>query len=169
MDKRAKVLYMDKKGLERLDSEINSLKEKLRVVKDFSDSNSTDRYNVEFEENARTASIILTKLNLLLDARRRAVVIEKQHDENLIDIDDIISVDITVGGKTTESTFKLVGGTGSFNTEIPEISVNSPLGSAVYKKSIGDECAYRVNNNELKALIKSKMILETTMDEPTLK
>ena len=68
-----------------------------------------------------------------------------------------------------EMTFKLVGASGDFNAEIQEISINSPLGSAVYKKKIGDTCSYSVNNRNFSVLLKHKMNLTKENGAPVKK
>ena len=65
MEKKAKVYYVDQKGLERLENEIDSLREKFNTLKSLSYDNSTDRYDTEFQENVRMASVVLSELNIL--------------------------------------------------------------------------------------------------------
>ena len=41
-----------------------------------------------------------------------------------------------------------------------EVSINSPLGKAIFGKSVGDNSSYKVNDNVIKVLIKQKLELE---------
>ena len=43
-----------------------------------------------------------------------------------------------------------------FNDELVTITINSPMGAAIYKKKVGDVVTYKVRNNEFTAMIISK-------------
>ena len=59
-------------------------------------------------------------------------------------------------------TIKIVGAKGDMDSDIAEISINSPLGRAVYKKEIGQTCTYLVNGVPVNVLIKSKENVKST-------
>jgi len=165
-----RVLYMDQKGKDELKFEIEVLRKKLAAAKSYSGSLNTDKYNPEYEETLREIAIIANELANRLADLKRVVIVEKTDDVNVIDLDDIVSVDIASGLEMfEESTFKLVGGSGNLRAEIPEISINSPLGSSIYKKRIGEECSYQVNGLVTRVIIKSKVVLEKEDEAPTLK
>ena len=100
-------------------------------------------------------------INRCYDELRRIVLVERQNDEEIIDINDVLVIDICPSGEESdEMTFKLVGANGNFMAPLKEISVNSPLGTAVYKKPVGTQCSYSVQGNIINVLIKSKINLE---------
>ena len=68
---------------------------------------------------------------------------------------------------TEEITFKLVATSGSFGGKMQEVSINSPLGAAVYKKQIGDTCSYSVNNRNFSVYLKQK--LDFTKEDTPIK
>ena len=60
-----------------------------------------------------------------------------------------------------EMTIKLVSALGlSDGNFAREVSINSPLGKAIFGKSVGDNSSYKVNNNVINVFIKQKLELE---------
>lgn len=53
-------------------------------------------------------------------------------------------------------TFELVAGMPDLGSRIMKISVNSPLGKAVYQRKIGEELSYIVDNEKVNIQIISK-------------
>ena len=163
------VLYMDQNGVEELKLHIAVLRKKMENAKRFNGDIAGENY-AEYEEALREIGIIASELTERLDDLKRVVIVERHSDDNLIDIGDVVIVDIAATGEVPEeSTFKLVAGIGNLRAEIPEVSINSPLGNSIYRKSVGTECTYDVNGCTMNVLIKTKVVLEQTEDEPTLK
>ena len=158
------ALYMDQKGLDKLTAEIEELKAKLKTKSTFNREDTTDGYNTSIAEANRQDETIIDLLNARLEDLSRVVLIQKQDNRDVIDLDDIINVTFTDDGRNL--TFKLVGGDGDFSKDIIEISVNSPLGNAVYQKGIGVTCTYKVNNNPITIVINSKLDLNRESDSP---
>jgi len=98
------------------------------------------------------------------------VIVEKQYDENVVNIGDIVEIiDVTANAQREgigEYKFKLVAGNGNFDTEIPEISINSPVGKAVYNKNVGDTVSYKVENFKFDVQILSSRNLELEDSAP---
>ena len=110
----------------------------------------------EFEEIERINMMLVGELRRMYEILNRIVIIEKHNDQEIVDIGDVIVADMILSPDDMEEmTFKLVGASGDFNAEIQEISINSPLGNAVYKKKIGDTCSYSVNNRNFLVLLKT--------------
>lgn len=106
---------------------------------------------------------LLDELNLQREKLRRAVITEQELDPNRIEIGDIVTTDMIYGPQDSEEyTFKLVITDGQTNLEIPEISINSPLGSSVYHKRIGEKVSYQVGKANIMTYIKSKVLTDKT-------
>ena len=45
----------------------------------------------------------------------------------------------------------------NFDNDIEEVTVNSPLGKAIYLKKIGDTVTYKVKDNDYIVIIKEKI------------
>lgn len=157
-----KKIYLDINGYNAYLKEIKDLEERLKSIDAkraaIYKSNSSDgRTSMEFSELDAESRRIEGQLKDMISSKSRIVIVEKQNDENIIDINDIITTDIHYSDSDSEElTFKLVGTDGKFDSEIQEISLNSPLGSAVYKKTVGQECSYTVDKTIVNVLIKKK-------------
>lgn len=88
----------------------------------------------------------------------RIKIIEKHNDPDMIDIDDVVTADLVYDEDDIETlTFKLVGILSSTKPTTEEVSVNSPLGAAVYRKKVGDQCNYEVNGLTINVLIRDRV------------
>lgn len=165
-------ILMDKAGYDKLLAEIEAIKAKINEVnsgrREAYDAGSGDGWDSpEFEEIERVENVLLGELKSKCDQLTRAKIIEKSDNVDLVDIGDIILAVFTdPSNKSNELKFKLVGGNGDLFAEIQEVSVNSPMGIAVYKKKVGDICNYSVNNNNYTVEIKEKLNL--TKEDDTL-
>ena len=83
-------------------------------------------------------------------------VIKESINKDVIDIGDIVKIDIIVNNEKEEEIFKLVGTSPKFDNDIEEVTVNSPLGKAIYLKKIGDTVTYKVKDNDYTVIIKEK-------------
>lgn len=101
-------------------------------------------YQTESKERSLMLEIAKMKQEL-----NNIEIIENLGNQTLIDIGDIIEVKMFFSKNDQEKgVFKLVATSPKFDidAEIQEISINSPFGSAVYRKKVGDVTTYKVNN-----------------------
>ena len=100
----------------------------------------------------------IVRLGKARERLKRAFVVERCNDPNIVDIDDYIKVELNKFGSIEEDIIKLVGGTPiSDDLEYTEASLNSPLGMAIYKKRIGDNFSYSVRDNIISGKIIEKV------------
>lgn len=102
-------------------------------------------YQTEAKERSLMLEIAKMKSEL-----KNIEIIENSGNQILIDIGDIVKVEMFFSEVDKEECeFKLVATTpkSDINAEIQEISINSPLGSAIYHKKIGDVTTYKVNDS----------------------
>lgn len=163
--KKEDKIYLDQKGYEQFLKEIDEIRNSLQ--KNGKDKSSAfvgavgDGWhdNFEFEEakreELRLGKILQEKLEIL---SRIEIIDAISSEEELIDIDDYVLTEMTYGDDMPEQMiFKLVGlSTPNFKADIPEISLNSPLGKAVYQKKVGDHSSYTVNGFVTNVLITKK-------------
>lgn len=107
--------------------------------------------NPIYEEAVRKNRMIDVEINKMLEQEKKLKLINDIQDSSCVNIDDIIRVEfIYLDGEKEIEDIKL---TGKFipNTdlEIKEISLNSPIGKAIYKKKIGKTYSYQVGNNSI--------------------
>lgn len=161
-------LKLNKKGYEDYLKELAKKEEELSAVRLYKGTDAIYQgdnwhdnptlYQTEAKERALMAEI--ARMRQRID---NIEIVENLGDDELIDIGDIVVVETIFDEDDRETdTFKLVGTNPDFSKEIPEISINSPLGEAIYHKRIGDKASYKVQNNVFQIEIKSK---QTELEE----
>lgn len=119
--------------------------------------------NFAFEESMRQSRSIATRIDNMLKNKQYLKVIEtKAKEDNLINIGDTLKVKIHyLDDDIEETTIKL---TGNFipiietENDVQEITLNSPMGKALYLKNIeDDDINYYVNNKKIKITIIKKI------------
>lgn len=171
-----KKIRLNKQGLEDYLKEI-AKKEKeladLRIYKGrdaiFQGDNWHDNptlYQTELQERVLMREIAEMKHKLNYNVE----IVENIGDESLIDVGDIVKVDMIFSeDDREEEIFKLVATTPSFEREeIKEVSINSPLGSAIYHKKIGDVANYKVKDRIFTLELKEKVVLDLENEDKTL-
>ncbi len=163
--KNMEPIYLDQNGYNEYLKKIEELKKAIQANnmgrREAFDAGAGDGWDSpEFEEIERTNMRLNGELRNMYEALNRIVIVEKHNDQEIVDIGDVIIADMIYSPDDIEEmTFKLVGASGNFDAEIQEISINSPLGNAVYKNKIGDICSYSVNNRNFSVLLKQKLDL----------
>ena len=84
----------------------------------------------------------------MLEQKKNLKIVDKKYDKKLVNIDDIIELEFIYSETDKES--EIVKLTGKFipdtNLEIQEVTLNSPIGKAIYNAKIGDYCSYNVGD-----------------------
>ena len=157
-------IYLDEAGFEEYLKEINELEKRLSQIK--KDKNNAGRgkthdgYNDNFDREQATRD--QDRLSTLIDQRkaniRNIVVISKRSEDGLVDIGDYVYVEVSLNENETQG--KLIKLTGALMpktaSEVHELTINSPIGKAIYKKSVGSEVEYTVNGRIIKAVVKGR-------------
>ncbi len=167
MDSKSEKIYLDQEGYEKYLENIESVKKQLNDLnagrKEAFDAGAGDGWDTpEFEEIERQEAVLMGNLKKLYEDLSKIVIIEKHNNQELIDINDTVIVDLIFSKDDVEEmTIKLVSALGlSDGNFAREVSINSPLGKAIFGKSVGDNSSYKVNDNVIKVLIKQKLELE---------
>ena len=165
MQEKEKKIYVDQAGYEQLLKNIEVLKEKIRqnnLEKGEAYSGAVGdgwHDNFAFDEANRQERMLLGQLQEYYDQLSKIVIIEQSQDDiSKIDIGDIVSVNIILSSREAEPMqFKLVATLGAtLDQEIPEVTINSPMGKAVYGKTVGAETSYKVGERNFKVQIIGK-------------
>ena len=125
-------------------------------------------YQAEMQERSLMREIAEMKYKL----ENNVEIVENLGDDSLIDIGDVVKIDMIFSADDREEEiFKLVATTPSFDmeAEIKEVSINSPLGNAMYHKKIGDVASYKVNDRTFTIELKEKVVLDLENDGKTLR
>lgn len=156
-------ILVDKKGYQQLLDEIDKIElELISIGKEkgeaTDDAGNSTHDNFSYEQAKVQEEMAIVRLGKARERLKRAIVVEKSNDPNIVDIDDYIKVELDIFGSIEEDIIKLVGGTPiSDDLEYTEASLNSPLGMAIYKKRIGDNFSYSVRDNIINGKIIDKV------------
>ena len=150
------IRYGSIKTIEDYNAAITSLEEQLaahRKTKRDYDLNSTDSYETGAYDNEERK--LMSAIAMAKNERDSIVVItEENKDEAVINFEDIVEMQISHGDDVRVEKFVITGGLPNALENI--ISINSPMGKAVYGKKVGDNVSYTVGKNTFNITILSK-------------
>ena len=131
--------YLDQEAYERYIENIAKLKSDLHRLYQNNDGEADiDIIRIREEIRIKTRDL----------ARIKIVSIDDQLEG--INLNDVIDITMIYSSEDQEEmTVKLVAQEANLDDDILEISVNSPLGAALYGKQVGDTCSYKVGSNEI--------------------
>lgn len=149
-------LRMTKEGIEeqykRLEELVLEAKEldKAMTLSCKNSSGDGPHDNAEFEELLRQANMKAREIkDLKLQIMNTEVIDLVEMDLDCVNIGDILDVNFVFSPDDEEEmTIELIGGTGKCLNN--QVSINSPVGRAIYGKKIGETVLYSVNNNEVR-------------------
>ncbi len=118
--------------------------------------------NFAYDEVMRAERDIVNKIQRMLEKQKYLKVIkETERKENIVNLNDNLEILFIYDENDQEKEkIKLTGKYIPLNDEhleIKEISLNSPLGKAIYKKKIGETVSYTVGKLEIKVKILGKI------------
>ena len=173
-------IYLTKEGYQQYVDDIEKLHEKLgSSSKDKSESYRAavgDGWhdNFAFENAKREELMVIKELEEKIAGLSRIVIVDKLEDSSVIDIDDIVRLSIQITPeKKREPIIKLIGEEhGDLESDTKEISINSPLGEAIYRQTVGTTVEYVVGNKALSAVIEERMnerVMNDNEEKTTIK
>lgn len=154
------ALKLNSKGYEDYKSEIESKKKQLLELGKFKGEVAVEcgdvwHDNHTFEQVEIQERALIRTINDMTENLKNAIIVDEEKiEKNSIDIDNIVTVlmnFVDSGDEAEEVTVKLVGTASPSN--INEVTLNSPLGNAIYQKNIGDKASYEVNNSRIEVEI----------------
>lgn len=157
-------IYLDEEGYKEQLASIEEVKEKLRNL----EKEKTEGYyaavgdgwhdNFAYEDAVRQERMLFNELDNRKEELSRIMVIKRGKNSNIVDIEDIVTLEIDFNNDVDRCTYKLVAHKSKSDDEI---SINSPLGKAIYKKKYGSNVEYRVKDNTFKVHIIEKTDMTT--------
>lgn len=156
-------IKITKQGLEGLRTRLENLKRKyddnakaLTVAyKNSSGDGAHD--NAEFEYLLSQEKVLVSEINSLSLQIENAIIIDSvEMADDCVNIDDTVDINMLLTPTTgREMTVQLIGGT---VTEIgKQVSINSPMGKAIYGRRIGETVSYEVNKNNINVKLLRKV------------
>ena len=164
-NKKPEKIILDSEGLARFEQEIKGVEQQLADIRMYKGKTAIHQgdnwhdnpalYQTELEEMS-----LMAKLKELRQKLEIVEIVERDPNSNVIQLGDVIRINMVFAeDDTDEMIIKLVGRSGDAKGEIPEISIESPLGSSVYQKNISERVSYKVNDREVIVDILEKMDL----------
>lgn len=148
-------IYLTNEGLEEYKNEIVILKDKLSKINTeksiaYSDAIGDGWHdNFAYEDAKRQEDKIVAQINnLVRDSNYIEIVNVNEYYDNKVNINDIIELKFKYeDGSIDIDKFKLTGNWKSKDCDdYQEITLNSPLGKAIYMKEIKSKVEYTVND-----------------------
>lgn len=163
MEERKKI-YLDQQGYEQYLKEIQNIRDKINnnslIKSEAYTSAIGDGWhdNFAFEEAKREEYKLQSNLRDKIAGLSQIEILDEVLSEEAVDINDFVTIIMKFTKESSEEIlFKLVASdVPMFGDEVNEISINSPLGAAVYQKKVGDHGSYSVNGNLINVTILSK-------------
>lgn len=158
-----KKIYLDEAGYEEYLKEIRELEAKLAQIKKDKNSYGRSRINDGIQDNfeREQAARDLDGLSALI-AQKKAnikniVMVSKSDDDGLIDLGDYVCIELNLNDKVQTKVIRLTGSlTPKATEEVHEVTINSPLGKALYRKGVDDEFTYKVKEKNIKGVVRSR-------------
>ena len=161
-----KKLILDKEGYEKFIKDIKEVEEKLLEIRLYKGTEAIYQgdnwhdnpalYQAESEERS-----LMLKLHEMKEQSENVEIVEKSENFDVVQIGDVLLLNMIFAlNDSEEMIIKLVGRVGKINAEISEVSVESPLGKAIYEKRVSDSVSYIVNDKQFNVDIVKKIDLE---------
>lgn len=154
------ALKLNSKGYESYKTEIESKKKQLLELGKFKGEVAVEcgdvwHDNHTFEQVEIQERALIRTINDMTENLKNVIIVDDEKiEKNSIDINNTVTVLMSFvdsGDETEEITVKLVGTASPSN--INEVTLNSPLGNAIYHKNVGDKASYEVNNSRIEVEI----------------
>ena len=151
-------IILDEKGYEEYLKDIDEIKEKIRKNSaDISESQSDDAYgdgwhdNFAYEQAISKERSLMYELDTKMKGLKNIKIVKKKENSDYVDLNTIVLVEFN---NEEREEYLITGSSSSdINSSIPEITLNSPLGKALYKKKKGDTFTYKVEENNIEGKI----------------
>ena len=154
-------ILVDEEGYEQFYKELEKIKNELSINATAGASAISDAIgdgwhdNFAFESAMADERKISAKLKKMYDEQRRIKIVKYSNKEDKVNVNDIVKVKINNAGYEE---FKLTGKyIPDMDAEVPEISLNSPMGKALYLSAVPSKTFYIVDDKKIMIEIISKI------------
>lgn len=164
-------IKLNKQGYEEYLKEIEKKEKQLADLRMYKGTDAIFQGD-NWHDNPTLYQTELQEMSLMreiTEMRRRVQnieIVENVGNEELVDIGDIVKIDMIFSeDDREEELFKLVATAPNFDLEIKEVSINSPIGNAMYHKKVGEIATYKVQDRIFTLQIKEKVVLGLEQEE----
>ncbi len=159
-------MKLNKQGYEQYLKELENKKRELAEIRKYKGEVAIHQgdnwhdnpilYQSELKEKA-----LMTEIKKMKEELEKIEIVDNLSDKNLVDIGDIVKVDMITDDDINEIIFKLVALAPECDSdsEITSVTIDSPIGNAMYRHRIGETVTYEVRDNLFELKLKEKMNL----------
>ena len=158
-------IFLDELGMKQLTSEILKSQEKIDELIGLKKEllKNGEIGSMKYQTVALALEKEKSILKGFMNARKKVEIVENAHDENIVNIGDIICADLIFAEDDIEEiTFKLVVDNGNLNVEPKLVTINSPIGRSVLNQQVGETVPCNTPTLDYQILIKYKKTLSDT-------
>ena len=157
MDNKS-IIYVSREGYNQYITALDECRKRYAAhIKTRADYGKNEVENYQTGVYDTEASILLGSINDLNETISRLHIIEnEQQKDGVIGLEDIVTI---IFNDTNEiKQIKITGGMPVVDRskDIAVVTINSPVGNAVYKRSVGETVSYSVGKNTFNITIISK-------------
>ena len=124
------------------------------------DPGNTWHDNFDFEVAMQKSRTIAAKIDKMYEEKKNIKIIEYEDlPDNIVNIGDTLKLEIIYSESDFDTETVILTGKyiPDMNLEIDEITLNSPIGKAIYKQKIGDVINFTINDSEAKVRVIEKL------------
>lgn len=164
-DNVSECIYLDDEGLNEYKEFINNL---IKNVDRVSEEISKLREERKYEEIADLYKLRDQMLKAIEERQNTLALVrmvKKSDNENILEIGDLATIELDFGDNDKETCLiKLVSVDSYTENDLECVSINSPLGRALYRRNVGEKSYYMVKNNKVNVTIlkKNNKVLKKT-------
>lgn len=141
------MMLLSIEGINQIDKLIKEESTKLKTIQKekaeaFQNDTNSWHDNSSYDIAVEKENQAFDEINRLSKIKSEAEIIEYHYEKNKIDIGDKIIVEVENDKFTVILTGKFIA-----NKREDEITLNSPLGKAIYKKTAGETIRYKVGEH----------------------
>ncbi len=153
-----KEILLDKNGYKQYLDEIEKMKDQIDSIASTGSSAYKEAVgdgwhdNFAFEETMRENRTVNAKLNSLRDNKKYIKVIKSVKEKvDIVNIGNKVRISITYGKDDIEEYDILLTGNylPNLDGDITEITLNSPIGKAIYLKKVNEAIKTKINDKEV--------------------
>jgi len=154
-------ILLDRDGYQLLLQEREILNQQLKEVfkkKSESVDGANLQDNFDFEEAKREILKIQQQIIRINEKINNVIIVEKGTDDSIIDIGDFVRITRDYGDEKLDDIVNLTATSNiDEHAEYISASINSPIGAAIYKKTVGTTSPFTVENSTYYVTINSKL------------
>ena len=149
------IFYLDELGYETYKEILNNLENnklnKINAINSSKDIEDTKKLRVLLSD-------INKKIKMTKDILNNAKNVESNTNNDTLGVGDVVKVKAYISvDEIYEDIYELTSCENNFDYDIPKISINSPLGRAIYNSSVGSTVYYELKEDKIKVDILEKI------------